>query len=648
MTYTRSGDPKLIREEAIEPLPPSIGFDLDLCRFHVFRPPVQLPEGADTSAPIPRRTDSQDPSTRGTLRPSGSPDPGGGEPAQTRTQANTTQMTAVSKSSTKRFAKTPVDAPQVAVMDTTLRDGEQTPNVSYTPAEKLQLARMLLVELEVDRIEIASTRVSAGELESATAITKWARKTRLIQRVEMLGYSDGKKSVDWICGAGGKVINLLTKGSERHCIEQLGMTPAEHRERISTTIRYARKKRLTVNVYLEDWSSGVRDSFDYVFAMVQQLRELRVARIYLADTLGAFSPADATRFVGLMTATWPAVDFEYHGHNDYGLATANCLAAIQAGARGVHTSVNGMGERAGNTSLAEVVAAIHDHSDARTSVREERLTALSSLVETFSGKEVSANTPIVGRDVYTQTAGIHADGDAKGDLYATRLAPKRFGGARRYALGKLSGKASLDHNLTEMGIDLSDADRDLVLERIVELGDRKHIVTPDDLPYLIADVLKTPDDQRVKIDSYHVNVASSEPPQAEVALAYKGIVEKAEASGDGGYDAFMNALKKAAKALAIEVPILADYRVRIPPGGRTGALVETTITWLPEEATASGRRKAGETFSTLGVDSDQLAAAIIATEKMLNAVVTRSNGSRPKRTTRERRRASSGPSRSSG
>ncbi|MFP6685537.1 MAG: alpha-isopropylmalate synthase regulatory domain-containing protein [Polyangiaceae bacterium] len=523
-------------------------------------------------------------------------------------------------------------------MDTTLRDGEQTPNVSYTPAEKLQLARMLLLDVEVDRIEIASTRVSAGELEAAQKITKWARKARLIQRVEMLGYSDGKKSVDWICGAGGKVMNLLTKGSERHCVEQLGMTPEQHRERISTTVRYARKKRLTVNVYLEDWSSGVRDSFDYVFAMVQELRELRVARVFLADTLGTFSPEDVTRFVGLMTATWPAVDFEYHSHNDYGLATANCLAAIRSGARGVHTSVNGMGERAGNTSLAEIVAAIHDHTDVRTAVVEERLSALANLVETFSGKEVSANTPIVGRDVYTQTAGIHADGDAKGDLYATRLAPKRFGGARRYALGKLSGKASLDHNLADLGIDLPESDRDLVLERIVDLGDRKHIVTPEDLPYLIADVLKTPDDQLVKIDRYRVDVASGEPPKAEVALAYRGVVEKAEATGGGGYDAFMNALKKAAKALSIDVPVLADYRVRIPPGGRTGALVETTITWSIQATSSSGRRKTEDTFSTLGVDSDQLAAAIIATEKMLNAVATRRIDPKSKRPERERRK----------
>jgi len=558
-----------------------------------------------------------------------------------------TAKSSAAPSAASRRARPPADpGPHVAVMDTTLRDGEQTPNVSYTPAEKLQLARMLLVELEVDRIEIASTRVSEGELESARAITKWARRARLIQRVEMLGYSDGRKSVDWICEAGGKVLNLLTKGSERHCTQQLGMSPEEHRRRIAETIRYARRKHLTVNVYLEDWSSGVRDAFDYLFSLVQLLRELRVARIYLADTLGQFSPIDVSRFVGLMTATWPAVDFEFHGHNDYGLATANCLAAIRAGARGVHTSVNGMGERAGNTSLAEVVAAIHDHTDVRTGVHEDRLTAIATLVATFSGKELAANAPIVGRDVYTQTAGIHADGDAKGDLYATRLAPARFGGARRYALGKMSGKASLDHNLSAMGIALPDEDRDLVLRRIVELGDRKHVVTPEDLPYLIADVLKTPDDQLVKVERYRVDVDSAEPPRAGVALAYRGLVEKAEATGDGGYDAFMNALKKAAQPLGIEVPRLADYRVRIPPGGRTGALVETTVTWqLEEPATGSGRSSGQASFSTLGVDSDQLAAAVIATEKMLNAIVTRRSAperERPKTTARAGRAGRTG------
>jgi D-citramalate synthase len=433
----------------------------------------------------------------------------------------------------------------------------------------------------------------------------------------MLGYVDAKTSVDWIVAAGGRVVNLLVKGSERHCVGQLGMDPAKHRARVAETVQYAGRRRLAVNVYLEDWSNGVRESFDYVFAMMQVLGKLAVERVYLADTLGILAPDDVTRYVSLMTATWPDTHFEFHAHNDYGLATANALAAVKAGVRGVHTSVNGMGERAGNTRLAELVAALHDQTPFRTGVDESRLVALSSLVATFSGKDVAANTPIVGRDVFTQTAGIHADGDAKGELYASRLAPDRFSRRRRYALGKLSGKASLDHNLRELGIELPESAHELVLRRIVELGDKKHTVGPEDLPHIIADVLKAPAEQRIRVTDYAVQVSSKGAPRAEVAVAYQGRTARASASGDGGYDAFMNALQKAVRGFGLEVPRLADYRVRIPPGGRTGALVEALITW---QLGSEGE----ESFSTLGVDSDQLAAAVIATEKMLNVVASRS------------------------
>jgi D-citramalate synthase len=508
------------------------------------------------------------------------------------------------------------DSRYIAVMDTTLRDGEQTPNVSYTPEEKLLIARRLLLDVEVDRIEVASTRVSEGEHESASLICSWARKNRVIQRIEMLGYCDGTTSVDWIASAGGKVINLLTKGSERHCQVQLRMTPEEHRAQIEKTIRYARRKRMTVNVYLEDWSHGVKESFDYVFALVNLLRELRVARVYLPDTLGIFSPEDVTRYFDLMVSTWPEVDFEFHGHNDYGLAVANCLAALRVGARGVHTSVNGMGERSGNTSLAQVVAAIHDHTSMVTGVVESRLAGVSQIVATYTGKDISDNSPIVGRDVFTQTAGIHADGDAKGDLYGTKLAPGRFGRARRYALGKLSGKASLDHNLEALGEQLSPANRDLLLKRIIEHGDRKHAVTTEDLPYIINDVLKSAGEQLVRVERFQVAISSEETPEADVAVSYQGRIEKATATGDGGYDAFMNAIKKAVKSFSLDVPVLEDFRVRIPPGGKTGAIVETIITWNQ----ATGRANAG-VFTTSGVDTDQLNAAVIATEKMLNLLV---------------------------
>jgi D-citramalate synthase len=503
----------------------------------------------------------------------------------------------------------------VELMDTTLRDGEQTPGVAYTPDEKLQLARMLLSDVGVDRIEIAGTRVSEGEREGARRVARWAARAGVSDRIEVLGYCDGSASVDWTAEVGVRAMNLLVKGSERHCLGQLRMSPGKHRARVEETIRAAKRRRLAVNVYLEDWSSGVRESPDYVFAMMKHLAALPVERVFLADTLGVFTPAEVKRYVELMVASWPDAHFEFHGHNDYGLATANCLAAVEAGARGIHTSVNGMGERAGNSKLAEVVAALHDHTEFRTRVDESRLVAVAKLVETFSGKNVSANAPVVGADVFTQTAGIHADGDAKGDLYATRLAPDRFGQRRRYALGKLSGKASLDQNLRALGIDLPEEHREVVLRRIVELGDKKHQVVPEDLRFLIADVLKTPAEQFVRVESYHVTVGTGALPEADVTLTHRKKRSSAKATGDGGYDAFMNALKKAAARFRIAVPQLEDYRVRIPPGGRTGALVETVITWK-----GSGE---GESFTTLGVDSDQLAAAVIATEKMLNAVAAR-------------------------
>jgi D-citramalate synthase len=531
------------------------------------------------------------------------------------------------------MARRKTDPTLIEVMDTTLRDGEQTPDVAYTPAEKLQLARLLL-DLGVDRLEIASTRVSEGERQAARLVTDWARRRRALSRVEMLGYSDRRSSVDWIVDTGGKVLNLLTKGSELHCRVQLGMSAERHRDAVAQTLRYAQKRRLKVNAYLEDWSSGVRDSFDYVFAMTQLLTELGVQRIYLPDTLGVFSPDDVARYVGLMVATWPDTVFEFHGHNDYGLATANCLAAVRAGARGVHTSVNGMGERTGNSRLAEAVAAIHDHTPFHTNVNESRLAAMSRMVETFSGKDVAANTPIVGRDVFTHAAGIHTDGDVKGDLYTSRLAPQRFGQKRRYALGKLSGRASIDANLKTLGIQLEPEERELVLQRVIELGDRKHTVTTQDLPFIIADVLKSPDHYAARVEAYDVWVGTDRTPEAEVVLRFRGRKARAKSQGDGGYDAFMNALKKAAKRFDLELPRLADYRVRIPPGGRTGALVETVITWQPSQ-------HAAETFSTLGVDSDQLAAAVIATEKMLNAIAPR--GKTPQRKPGRRRSSRSSP-----
>ncbi|MEI8078322.1 MAG: 2-isopropylmalate synthase, partial [bacterium] len=391
-------------------------------------------------------------------------------------------------------------ARQVEVMDTTLRDGEQTQGVSLSPGEKLTLARTLLERLKVTRLEVASAKVSAGEKKAVGLITAWARQAGLLARVEVLGFCDLQRSADWVGEAGGTVINLLTKGSYRHLTEQLRKTPEQHLADIAKTLDYCAAHGIACNCYPEAWSSGMKEegNHDYARWFIGELARLPLRRIMLADTLGILSPEQTQRFVSELVARYPKVHFDFHAHNDYGLATANTLTAVAAGVRGVHVTVNGLGERTGNAPLDEVVVALRDLADRQTGIEESELVAASKMVETFSGRRIAANKPICGAAVFTQTAGIHADGDKKGNLYLTRLSPQRFNRTTTYALGKLAGKASLDINLDQLGIDLDPEQKKLVLDRVIALGDHKQTITQDDLPFIIADVLNSPEQRRLE------------------------------------------------------------------------------------------------------------------------------------------------------
>lgn len=500
----------------------------------------------------------------------------------------------------------------VEILDTTLRDGEQTPGVAFTPAEKLELARLLLGSVKVDRLEAGSARVSDGEREAVVAIIDWADHRGMRDSIEILGFVDGGKSAQWTADAGARVLNLLTKGSEKHCRIQLRKTPRQHFDDVAREVDNAVKLGLAVNVYLEDWSNGMRDSFGYIHEFVNVLSGLPVERIMLPDTLGVLFPDEVTRYFDWMFAAYPDLRLDFHGHNDYGLVTANSLAAVRAGASGVHVTVNGLGERTGNQSLAPLVVAVNDLSGRRCRVVEKMLVKASELVQNISGKRCAWNSPVTGVDVFTQTCGVHADGDKKGNLYANRLLPERFGRERLYALGKLSGKASIDQNLDAAGIELEPEVRAKVLEAVVRLGDKKKQVTPADLPFLIADVLNRPMTSRLRIVDYEIGTRSGALPCAVVTVELDGQKHTGSATGDGGYDAFVKALRKILRGLGIKMPKLIDYEVRIPPGGKTDALVETTISW-----DTSGHKA----LVTTGVDSDQLAAAIAATEKMLNFII---------------------------
>ena len=506
----------------------------------------------------------------------------------------------------------PGKARHIEIMDTTLRDGEQTSGVSFSASEKLTIAQLLLTEVKVDRIEVASARVSEGEFQAVKKIINWAKSKGLIDRIEVLTFVDGDISVNWMLETGARVMNLLTKGSLNHLTHQLKKTPEQHFKEVGDVIALANKNNIDCNVYLEDWSNGMRHSKEYVFQYLDFLTKQPIKRVLLPDTLGILIPSETKEFISSIVKRYPGIHFDFHAHNDYDLGVANAIEAVYAGAKGLHLTVNGMGERAGNAPLASTIAVLHDFvKDVTTSVVEESLYSVSKLVETFSGLRIPMNKPVVGENVFTQTAGIHADGDKKNKLYFNDLMPERFGRERKYALGKTSGKANIENNLYQLGIELSDADLKKVTQRIIELGDKKETVTQYDLPYIISDVLdRNTYEETVHIENYVLTNSRDLRPSATIQIKIKGEIYEEHAQGDGQYDAFMNVLKKIYKKKSLELPLLIDYIVHIPPGGKSDALCESIITW----------RLGEKEFKTHGLDSDQTISAIIATQKMLNII----------------------------
>lgn len=501
----------------------------------------------------------------------------------------------------------------IEIMDTTLRDGEQTSGVSFAAHEKLGIAQVLLSEMNVDRLEIASARVSDGEFEAVRKIAHWAERAGFLDRLEVLGFVDGGVSVEWIESAGCKVMNLLCKGSYKHVTEQLRKTPAEHIADIKRNISDAVSRNMKVNLYLEDWSNGIQASPEYVFNFMDSLKDMPVQRFMLPDTLGILNPENTYNYCKMMVDKYQDIHFDFHAHNDYDLAVANVYSAVKAGVKGIHTTVNGLGERAGNAPLGSVLAVMKDQLKGETSLREEKITRVSHIVETYSGIHIPGNKPIVGEYVFTQCAGVHADGDSKNNLYCNALLPERFGRVREYALGKTSGKANIRKNLESLGIDLDEASMRKVTERIIELGDKKEVVTQEDLPYIIADVLhhdNMQESSKIKILNYSLSLTQGLKPVATVKLEFYGESYQESATGDGQYDAFVRALRKIYSDLGRPFPMLTNYSVSIPPGGRTDAFVQTVISW----------NYAGVDFKTRGLDADQTEAAIKATVKMLNKI----------------------------
>ncbi|MFL2590754.1 MAG: alpha-isopropylmalate synthase regulatory domain-containing protein [Flavobacteriaceae bacterium] len=500
----------------------------------------------------------------------------------------------------------------IEIMDTTLRDGEQSSGVSFSATEKLTISKLLISELSVDRIEIASARVSDGEFNSVKKICNWARENENLEKIEVLTFLDDGLSLDWINKSGCKVQNLLTKGSLNHLKNQLNQKPYEHFEKIEKILDKADKNKILTNVYLEDWSNGMKKSKEYILSLLDFLSKTSVKRVMLPDTLGILTPKTTADFVNEITSKYSKIHFDFHGHNDYDLGVSNTLEAVKNGIKGIHLTVNGIGERAGNVALESTVAAINDFiPNIRININEDSLYKVSQLVSTFTGHRIPPNKPIVGSNVFTQTAGIHADGDNKNNLYFNDLLPERFGRKRSYALGKMSGKANVLKNLEELGVTLNEEDLKKVTKKIIQLGDKKQKITTSDLPYIISDVLNSEDKKNdIKIHSYVLTHSKGLKPSTTISVDFYGEIIEENSSGDGQFDAFFNALNKIFKKKKMNLPKLIDYFVHIPPGSSSDAFCETIITW----------KNTSFEFTTRGFDTDQTVSAIKATEKMLNSI----------------------------
>jgi (R)-citramalate synthase len=502
---------------------------------------------------------------------------------------------------------------KIRIMDTTLRDGEQMQGVSYAPSDKVSIARALH-EAGIDSIEIASAGVSKGEKSGARKIVgSFVKSSYPLEKLECLAYLS-KKSIDWVKDVGVENVNILSKGSEKQ-LRQLKMNPKEHTNAVLEMLDYSKDLGLAPNLYLEHFGSegGIVDNPKYVYDLVgEALRSKKVKRVMLCDTLGQMKPSDVKSGIEGLVKKYPKAEFDFHAHNDYGLAVANTLTAVENGCKGAHVTVNGMGERTGNAALHTTVVGIHDILGMETNVNEKKLSSLSDLVSLYSNVPVSAKEPIVGENAFAQVSGIHTDGMAKGDLYAGKLSPDRFGKRYVYPLGKHIGKATIEMYLKDMGMVVGKRALSSIIKRVKEVSDKKEVVTSEELPLIIDDVLGSPRRSRIKITYSPSLTGINVNPENIVCLEYDGKELSEHANGNGGYDAFMKALDKALKPTGLELPKLSNYTSLTPPGGDTNSLITTIITW---------EKKDGKKFKTSGSDPDQTVSAMKATQNMLNIIV---------------------------
>ena len=504
---------------------------------------------------------------------------------------------------------------RVYIFDTTLRDGEQSPGATMTHSEKLELAEML-DDMGVDIIEAGFPIASEGDFKAVSDIAKRS-KNSMICGLARANFKDIDRCAEAVRHAAQPRIHTFIGTSPLHrAIPNL--TQDEMAERIHETVTHARN--LCDNV---QWSpmDATRTEYDYLCRTIEIAIKAGASTINIPDTVGYTAPRESAELIRRLIKDVPGateVIFATHCHNDLGMATANSLAAVDAGARQIECTINGLGERAGNTALEEVVMAMKVRNDImpfRTQIDSTKIMAISRRVATVSGFAVQFNKAIVGKNAFAHESGIHQDGMLKNAETFEIMRPEDVGlGETNLVMGKHSGRAALRSKLKDLGIDLADNQLNDVFVRFKDLADRKKEVFDEDLLALVRADTADEQSDHLNLKSLRVVCGTQGPQEASLELSIDGVVHSVTATGDGPVDATFNAVKE----LYPHAARLQLYQVNAVTEGTDA---QATVSVRMEE---DGKIATGQS-----ADTDTVVASAKAYINALNRLIVRREKSAP-------------------
>ncbi len=489
---------------------------------------------------------------------------------------------------------------KVRIFDTTLRDGEQTPGVSLTPENKLRIAKSL-DKLGVDIIEAGFAAASNGETKAIKLIAKEGLKA------EVYSFARGVKGdIDAVLKSDAKGVHLCIPTSNLHLQHKLKKRKEEVLRLTEDCTQYAKDHGLTVELSAED---ATRSDFNFLTKMFAAGVSAGADRICPCDTVGILTPEKTSELFSDLRKTFAKVPMSAHCHDDFGLAVANSITALKSGADQVHATMNGLGERAGNASLEEIVVALKAVYKADVSVKTELLYETSRLVARLTGVSVQPNKAIVGENAFVHESGMHTHGVLANPLTYEPISPELVGRTRRLVSGKHAGSRGIKASLNEMGLYPNDEQLKEVFLRVKMLGDKGKKVTDADLQAIAEAVMGLPKIHPLKLEGLTVVTGENVTPTASVQLNLNGKMLVEAATGVGPVDAAMKAVKKA--VLAVEPIQLEKYSVKAITGG-TDAVTEVAVSL----------RKGDRMATAIGVNEDIVIASVEAMLSGMNVLMT--------------------------